>query len=114
MEHILAELNKTPDILGSCVVAEDGILVASDYSAQLDAELIGALISAIVRTAKMASEKMNSGEIKGLILEADKSKFFFARCKFGFLVALTGSEANLGLIRVEIKNAAKKMEGLSL
>jgi len=114
MEQILTEINKTPDVLGSCVVAEDGIVIASDLNSQLDGEMIGALISSIIRASKAVIEKMDYGELKGFLLEAEKNKLFFARCKFGFLVIITSPEANLGLIRVELKNAVKKMEGLTL
>ena len=114
MEQILGELNKTPDVQGSCIVAEDGILVATDFNSEIDDEMIGALMSSVIRVAKQAIEKMDYGDIRSFMLEAEKTKIFFARCKFGFLVVITGAEANLGLIRVEVKNAIKKLEGISL
>lgn len=114
MEQILGDLNKTPDVIGSCVVAEDGILVATDFNTEIDVETIGALISSVIRSARLAVEKMDYGDVKSFMLEADKNKLFFSRCKFGYLVVITNADANLGLIRVEMKNTVKKLEGINL
>jgi len=114
MEHILGELNKTSDVVGSFIVAEDGIIVASDLQSEIDAEMIGALISSVIRASRQTVDKMEYGDVKNFMLEAEKNKIFFARCKFGFLVIVTGPEANLGLIRVEARNAVKKLEGIAL
>jgi len=114
MEQILGQINKTPDVLGSCIVAGDGIIVATDFNSEIDSELIGALISAVIRSAGLAVEKLGFGEIRSFMLEADKNKLFFSRCKFGFVVVLTGADANLGLIRVEVKNAVNRLEGINL
>jgi len=114
MEQILAEMNKTPDVIGSCIVAEDGILVASDFNSEIDDETIGALISAVIRTSRQVVDKMDYGDVRSFMLEADKNKLFFSSCKFGYMVVITGSESNLGLIRVEIKNAVKKLENISI
>lgn len=114
MEQILAELNKTPDVIGSCIVAEDGIIVATDFNSEIDDEVIGALMSSVIRACQQTIEKLDYGGIRSFMLEAENNKLFFASCKFGFIVVITGSEANLGLIRVEVKNAVKKLEGISL
>jgi predicted regulator of Ras-like GTPase activity (Roadblock/LC7/MglB family) len=114
MEIILRELNKTSDVVGSFIVAEDGIIVASDLQSEIDAEMIGALISSIIRASRQTVDKMEYGDVMNFMLEAEKNKLFFAKCRFGFLVVVTCPEANLGLIRVEVKNAVKKLEGLDL
>lgn len=114
MEQILAELNKLPDVIGSCIVAEDGILVATDFHSEIDAETVGALMSSIIRASRQTIEKLDYGEIRSFMLEADKNKLFFGRCKFGYLVVITGPEANLGLIRVEIRDTIKEVENISL
>ena len=114
MEQILGELNKIPDVNGSCIVAEDGIIVATDFHSDIDDESIGALMSSIIHASKQAIEKMKYGDIRSFMLEAEKNKVFFARCKFGYLIVITGAEANLGLIRVEVKNAVKQLDSISL
>jgi len=114
MERTLSEINKTPDVVGSCIVAEDGILVASDFNSEIDSEVIGALVSSVIRAAKLAIQKMDYGDIRSFMLEAKKIKLFFAKTRVGYLVVITNADANLGLIRVEVKNAVKKLDGLGL
>jgi predicted regulator of Ras-like GTPase activity (Roadblock/LC7/MglB family) len=114
MEQLLAELNKLPDVIGSCIVAEDGILVATDFHSEIDAETIGALMSSIIRASKQTIDKLDYGDIRSFMLEAEKNKLFFGRCKFGYLVVITGAEANLGLIRVEIRDTIRQVEDISL
>lgn len=110
MESILMELNKTPGITGSFVVSPDGMIVASDYTSEMDDEKLGAIISMIINATEKAMGKLDSGALSGFILETDKIKMFFQKFKLGFLVSIAGKEANLGLIRVETKSAVNKIE----
>ncbi|MBN1903267.1 roadblock/LC7 domain-containing protein [Candidatus Sumerlaeota bacterium] len=114
MEQILSELNKLPDVAGSCIVAEDGILVATDFHSEIDAETVGALMSSIIRASRQTIDKLDYGDIRSFMLEAEKNKLFFGRCKFGYVVVITGAEANLGLIRVEIRDRIKELESMTL
>lgn len=110
MERILSELNKAPGILGSFIVGRDGIIIASDSTSGLNDELMGALASSIINTTEKAAEKLSHGEIESIVLEAQKNKLLFLNTRAGFLVVLTTEEANLGLVRVEMKSAGSKLE----
>lgn len=113
MERVLADLNKTPGILGSFVVAEDGIMIASDFMAEVNADVVGALASSIINSAKKVIQKLNQGDMNSLFLETDKNKIFFQSTKSGFLVAIASTDANIGLLRVEMKLSAQKIEAIS-
>lgn len=113
MERVLADLNKTPGILGSFVVAEDGIMIASDFMAEVNADVVGALASSIINSAKKVIQKLNQGDMNSLFLETDKNKIFFQSTKNGFLVAIASTDANIGLLRVEMKLSAQKIEAIS-
>ena len=114
MESVLAELNKTTGIMGSFIVTEDGIMVASDFTRGLDTEDVGALASSIINTAARAAEKMDQGQIEGMVLETEKNKIFFRSSRVGYLVTITTRDANIGLVRVEMKNAVKKLGAFDL
>jgi predicted regulator of Ras-like GTPase activity (Roadblock/LC7/MglB family) len=109
MDRILAELNKIPGIVGSFVVAEDGIIVASDYDTELNDELMGALTSSIINSTEKATKKMEQGDLISFIVETDTNKLFFNATRTGFLVCVANPDANLGLIRVELRAAAEKL-----
>ena len=113
MDRILAELNKTPGVIGSFVVAADGIIVASDFATELNDEMMGALTSSIINSTEKATKKMEQGDLVSFIVETDTNKMFFNATRSGFLVCVANPEANLGLVRVEIR-AAEKLNNVTL
>ncbi len=110
MDRILAELNKTPNVVGSFVVGSDGIIVASDFATELNDEVMGALTSSIINSTEKATKKMEQGELRSFIVETDSNKMFFNSTRSGFLVCVSTPDANLGLIRVEMKTASEKLD----
>jgi predicted regulator of Ras-like GTPase activity (Roadblock/LC7/MglB family) len=110
MDRILAELNKTSGINGSFVVAADGIIVASDYATELNDEMMGALTSSIINSTEKATKKMDKGDLKSFIVETETNKLFFYSTRSGFLVCVANADANLGLIRVEMRGTAEKLD----
>ena len=114
MERLLIELNKVPGVIGSFVVAPDGIVVASDFASEINDELMGALTSSIINATEKATRKMDLGALQGFIVETDRNRIFFQATRSGFLVCLAGPEANLGLVRVELRAASERLNTLGL
>ncbi|MDK2970326.1 MAG: uncharacterized protein PWP23_81 [Candidatus Sumerlaeota bacterium] len=114
MERTLAELNKTPGVIGSFVVAADGIIVASDFTTELNDEMMGALTSSIINSTEKATKKMEQGELVSFIVETDRNKLFFNSTRSGFLVCVAQPDANLGLIRVEMRAASERLNNLGI
>jgi hypothetical protein len=110
MYQILEELNKTTGINGSMVVGQDGIVIAADLNSQFQDEAIGALAATIVSTVKKSMERLSNEDLKQITVEADKGKFFFTDVGIGILAVTTDPEVNVGLIRLEIKNASQKIK----
>jgi len=114
MERTLSELNKTPGVIGSFVVAADGIIVASDFTTELNDEIMGALTSSIINATEKATKKMEHGQLVSFIIETDRDKLFFNSTRSGFLVCVAKQEANLGLIRVEMRAASERLNNLGI
>ena len=110
MYKILEELNKTTGINGSMVVGEDGIVIAADLNAQLQDEAVGALAASIVSTVKKSMERLSNEDLKQITVEASKGKLFFTEVGIGILAVTTDPQVNVGLVRLEIKNAAEKIK----
>ncbi|MCK4857908.1 MAG: roadblock/LC7 domain-containing protein [candidate division Zixibacteria bacterium] len=109
MREVLSELNKTSGITGSMVVGPDGITIAADLSSRYDNETIGALASSISATVSKALEKMQQSSLQRLTIEAADGKLLVAAAPVGYLVVTTEENVNLGLIRLEMKNAARQL-----
>jgi predicted regulator of Ras-like GTPase activity (Roadblock/LC7/MglB family) len=114
MDRILAELNKTPGVIGSFVVGADGMIVASDYNSEINDEVMGALTSSIINSTEKATKKMEQGDLVSFIVETDSNKLFFNSTRSGYLVCVAAPEANLGLIRIEMRTAKEKLDNVTL
>jgi predicted regulator of Ras-like GTPase activity (Roadblock/LC7/MglB family) len=82
MYEVLTQLNKTNGVTGSMVVGSDGIVIAAD---------------------------LGSGEFSQITVEADKRKMFLADAGIGTLVVTTEPRVNIGLVRLEIRNAINEL-----
>ncbi len=109
MHDILSELNKTTGITGSMVVGNDGIVIAADLQENLEDDTIGALAASITSNIHKSLQRLQTSPLKQVTIEADDAKLFFTDAGMGILVVTTEKEVNIGLIRLEIKNAISKL-----
>lgn len=109
MYQILEALNKTSGITGSMIVGKDGIVIAADLNAQFEEETIGALAASITSTVQKSLDRLDTTPLKQVTVEADNAKLFFCDAGIGLLVVITEPEVNIGLVRLEVKNAIGKL-----
>lgn len=110
MYQILEELNKTSGITGSLLVGSDGIIIAADLDTRFQDETVGALAASIVSTVDKSLEKLQGTPFKQVTIEADKGKLFLTDVGIGVLVVTTEPDVNMGLVRLEIKNARQRIQ----
>lgn len=109
MYQILGGLNKTSGITGSLLVGSDGIIIAADLDTRFQDETVGALAASIVSTVDRSLEKLQSTPFKQVTIEAEKGKLFLTDVGIGVLVVTTEPDVNVGLVRLEIKNAQQRI-----
>lgn len=110
MYQILEELNKTSGISGSVLVGNDGIIIAADLDTRFQDEAVGAMAASIISTVQKSLDKLKSTPLKQMTIEAEQGKLFLTDVGFGILVVTAEPDVNIGLIRLEIKNAALKIK----
>jgi len=110
MYEVLEDLNKTSGITGSMLVADDGIVIAADLDSTNEDETVGALASSIISVVRKSMDKLGREQFSQLTIEADRSKMFLADAGVGMLVVTTETQANIGLVRLEIKNAITRLQ----
>lgn len=110
MYQILEELNKTTGITGSLLVGPDGMIIAADLDTRFQDETVGALAASITSTVGKSLERLNTSPFKQITIEAEKGKLFLTDVGIGVLVVTTEPKVNIGLVRLEIKNAAEKIK----
>ncbi len=109
MHEILHELNKTSGITGSMVVGNDGIVIASDLDVSFESETVGALAASITANIEKSLDRLKASPLKQVTIEADEGKLFFTDAGLGILVVTTARDVNVGLIRLEIRNALSRL-----
>jgi uncharacterized protein len=109
MYQILEELNKTSGITGSMVVGNDGIVIAADMDTSLEDETVGALAASITTNIQKSLDRLQQTPLAQVTIEADSGKMFFSDAGIGVLVVTAETEVNIGLIRLEIKNAIARL-----
>lgn len=110
MYDVLTQLNKTSGVTGSMVVGNDGIVIAADLNSQGDDDTVGALASSIASSVQKSLNAMDSGEFAQITVEAEGRKMFLSNAGIGTLVVTTEPRVNIGLVRLEIRNAISELQ----
>lgn len=110
MYDVLNDLNKTTGVTGSMMVGYDGIVIAADLDESFEGETIGALAASITTNIQKSLDRLKTTPLKQVTIEADEGKLFFTDADIGILVVTTEKNVNIGLIRLEIKNAISKLK----
>jgi len=110
MYQALSELNKTPGITGSMIVGTDGIVIAADLEAGIESETVGALAASITANISKSLDRLDTAPLQQVTIEAENAKLFFTDVGLGILVVTTEKEVNIGLVRLEIKNAMTRIK----
>jgi uncharacterized protein len=109
MYQVLNELNKTPGVTGSMVVGNDGIVIAADLEAGFEGDTVGALAASITANIQKSLDRLRTSPLQQVTIEAEEAKLFFTDAGLGILVVTTEKDVNVGLIRLEIKNAVGRL-----
>ncbi len=109
MYQILEELNKTSGITGSMIVGNDGIVIAADLDTSFEEEAVGALAASITSNIQKSMDRLQQASLSQVTIEAGSGKLFFSDANIGILVVTAESDVNIGLIRLEIKNAVSRI-----
>lgn len=107
MHKALETINRTRGVLGSAVVGADGILIASEMADSQMADLVSALAASLSDMGAKLGEACGAGNVNQILLEGDSGKVLVLGVSLGWLVVLTAPNVNVGLVRVEMRQAAK-------
>ncbi len=109
MQKALETINRTRGVLGSALVGNDGILIAAEMTDQQMVDLVSALAASLVDMGNKLGEACGSGAIGQILLEGETGKVLVLPVSLGSLVVLTTANVNIGLVRVEMRQAAKSI-----
>ncbi len=109
MHDILYELNSTRGVVGSLLVSNDGMVIALDFKGEVDGDMIAALAASLVKAMRNSLEKIGQELLTQASIEGSDGNIFLFNAGFGTLVVMAERNVNMGLIRLEMKNAAERI-----
>ncbi len=109
MQKALESINRIRGVLGSALVGSDGILISAEMSDPQMADLVSALAASLADLSGKLGEACGAGEVGQILLEGETGKVLVLSVSLGWLVVLSTANVNVGLVRVEMRQAAKSI-----
>jgi predicted regulator of Ras-like GTPase activity (Roadblock/LC7/MglB family) len=112
LDKVLSDLINTGEIESSVIASRDGLLIAS-HMPHGDEEVFAAMSATMLGAAETASTELERGVPDRLIVESNDGKLVAVGAgPKALVVALTPSDAGLGLVLVELDKAAEKIKNI--
>ncbi len=113
LSDILRYLNSIGDVEGSAIITRDGLLIVSEMTDSIDSETFAAMSATMFGAAETALMELDRGIVERVMVESKEAKIVaMGAGSNAILVVMVSPRSNLGLIFVEAKKAAAKIEKL--
>jgi hypothetical protein len=109
MRRIVEDLIRVDGVIGSLLVGKDGLVVASTLLDEEDAEILGAMSAAVFGEIDKATKRIGVGTLVDSIIDAKEGSILLLEAKELILVVITQRSVNLGLVKMEMRRAAKRI-----
>lgn len=95
------------DMSGTVAVSNDGIVLASRMSTDINADRVGAVAATIIGVTRRVSNELRIGLAEETIIKSSSGVFLVAPAGSQAVLAISlRAGANLGLVRLEVRDAA--------
>lgn len=100
-------LATSPEVEAAAIVSFDGLTMASSLPDEYSDDRVGAMSAALLSLGEQATQGLGRGELQQLFAEADGGYVFLMSARDeAVLVAITGTDAKIGLVLYEMRRAA--------
>jgi len=102
--------NTGTDVVGAAAVGLDGIALASRMSSEVSNERLAAVAATIMGVTRRVGNELRIGFAEEIIIKANKGLFMVLPAGDQSLLAISlRQDANLGLVRLEARDAARSI-----
>ncbi len=109
MRHIVEDLLRVEGVIGSLLVGKDGLVVSSTLVDHEDAEVLGAMSAAVYGEINKSTKRIGIGSLVDAIIDAEQGSVLLLEAKDLILVVITHRTVNLGMVKLEMRRAAKRI-----
>ena len=109
-EDVLDRLSRVAGVRGAMLVdAQAGVPIVAEMAEGIQGAAVAAMAASLVKRAGKASQSAKFGGLKSIQLEGTDGHVIVANHGEIVAVAVTRADAQLGLVRVEIRNAVEAL-----
>jgi len=113
LEKVLKDIELIGDIQASSIVSKDGLMMVSDCTGNVDANLIGAMVAMLIRSASHVVEELKKGGVEYLLLHTELGDILMMNVSSSaILCVITEKYENVGLTIVGMKKASEKIKNI--
>lgn len=111
LKTILTSLSATSgDIKSSAVISIDGLVMASNFPADMDEDRVGAMSAAMHAMGERCSSELGAGDIQQVFVKGNTGFVIMIEAGTeGVLTCICSEAAKLGLIFLDMKRAADEV-----
>lgn len=111
MQQILQKVNRIVGVRGSLIVDREGFVVASDMSDRCSPQTLAALGASVASSLASALSRLDRGTFERFVVTGTGGSVVLFFIGHGtYLVTLLNTNAMLGMVLVELKEAASALQ----
>jgi predicted regulator of Ras-like GTPase activity (Roadblock/LC7/MglB family) len=112
LDRVLADLRALSGDIESCgVLSKDGELLFSSHGEGVDRERVAAMVAALANLAERVARENGKDHASQVTVKVEGRHVLLVRLEAGgALVATTGSDARVGLVLDDMRNARAEVE----
>lgn len=112
MQSILKRINKIQGVRGTLIAGDDGLVIAADLSGTEDANALGAVASTVAASLSGALERLGQGQFDRFVMNGSQGSLALLAVNSAILLTLLQKDVNIGMVLVELKDAAAELENI--
>ncbi|AXV40853.1 roadblock/LC7 domain-containing protein [Methanobacterium sp. BAmetb5] len=109
LEKATVDLDKTTDVEGILVVANDGRILHHNLRVDVDINLFSPMSQVISSSSLRLLNSSGQGDMERVLVESSGGKILFLGVENGHLIILMRNTANVGMVLVNAKRASLKI-----
>lgn len=109
LERIIADLGRIDGVDGSIITDNSGNILAHRILYEDAVQLFGPMAQIIINSSRRLLTATGQGDIERVLVESDKGKALFLYLNTAQLIVLMKTSANVGMVLVSSKRAAKEI-----
>lgn len=110
-QEIIANLSaSTSDIKGVAIISTDGLMLESSLPGNMQKDKVAAISAAMLGLSKKSVSEMSFGILQEIQVKADGATYVILSADATTVLAVVAAaDANIGLVNIESRNAAKQI-----